>query len=70
MTPSDAERRHPAESPTRGHLRVVWDVIFGALRFTVIMLRMGKLLADMGFVPPEFARDNLISQGLDRLLNG
>jgi aminoglycoside phosphotransferase (APT) family kinase protein len=44
--------------------------LFGALRFTVIMLRMGKLLADMGFVPPEFARDNLISQGLDRLLNG
>ena len=42
--------------------------LFGGLRFTVIMLRMGRLLADMGFVPPEFARDNLISRALDDLL--
>jgi undecaprenyl-diphosphatase len=27
-----AERRHSGESPTRGRFRVVWDVIFGALR--------------------------------------
>ena len=32
MTTPDAERRHPVTSPTRGHLRVIWDVIFGALR--------------------------------------
>ena len=42
--------------------------LFAGLRFTVIMLRMGRLLADMGFVPPEFARDNLISQALADLL--
>jgi aminoglycoside phosphotransferase (APT) family kinase protein len=42
--------------------------LFGGLRFTVIMLRMGRLLADLGFVPPEFARDNLISRSLDDLL--
>jgi aminoglycoside phosphotransferase (APT) family kinase protein len=43
---------------------------FAGLRFTVIMLRMGKLLAELGFVPPEFARDNLISQALAELLDG
>ena len=43
--------------------------LFGGLRFTVIMLRMGRLLADLGFVPPEFARDNLISRSLDDLLS-
>ena len=42
--------------------------LFAGLRFTVIMLRMGRLLADLGFVPPEFARDNLVSRALaDRL---
>jgi aminoglycoside phosphotransferase (APT) family kinase protein len=44
-------------------------VLFAAFRFTVIMLRMGVLLAEMGFVPPDFARDNLISQGLRDLLD-
>ena len=43
-------------------------VVFGGLRFTVIMLRMGKLLAQMGFVPDTFAYDNLVSQGLEREL--
>ena len=43
--------------------------LFGGLRFTVIMLRMGKLLADMGFVPPGFAHDNLVSQALGDLLD-
>jgi undecaprenyl-diphosphatase len=33
VTTPTAERRHPGESPTRGRLRVVWDVIFSALRF-------------------------------------
>ena len=28
-------------------------LVFAGLRFTVIMLRMGKLLAQMGFVPPR-----------------
>jgi len=43
-----------------------WFLLFAGLRFTVIMLRMGKLLAEMGLVPPAFAYDNLISQALDR----
>jgi hypothetical protein len=38
------------------------------LRFTVIMLRMGKLLTEMGLVPPTFPYDNLVSQGLERQL--
>ena len=42
--------------------------LFAGLHFTVIMLRMGRLLADLGFVPQGFAHDNLISQALDRLL--
>lgn len=44
--------------------------LFAGLRFTVIMLRMGKLLAGMGLVPPGFAHDNLVSQGLARLMDG
>ena len=42
--------------------------LFSGLRFTVIMLRMGKLLAEIGFVPPGFAYDNLISQALADLV--
>jgi aminoglycoside phosphotransferase (APT) family kinase protein len=42
--------------------------LFGGFRFTVIMARMGRLLADMGVVGEEFAGDNLISQGLEREL--
>lgn len=38
--------------------------MFAGLRFTVTMLRMGTLLVDMGFVPPEFPHDNMISQAL------
>lgn len=45
-----------------------WFELFGGLRFTVIMLRMGKLLADMGLVPPGFAYDNLISQALAEMV--
>jgi aminoglycoside phosphotransferase (APT) family kinase protein len=36
--------------------------LLGGLRFSVVMLRMGKLLAEMGLVPAAFAHDNLISQ--------
>jgi aminoglycoside phosphotransferase (APT) family kinase protein len=39
-------------------------LVFAGLRFTVIMLRMGKLLAEMGLVPRTFAYDNLVSQAL------
>ena len=38
--------------------------LFAGLRFTVIMLRMGKLLAKMGLVPAEFAYDNPVSAAL------
>jgi undecaprenyl-diphosphatase len=31
-TPPDSERRDRAVDQTRGHLRIVWDVIFGILR--------------------------------------
>jgi aminoglycoside phosphotransferase (APT) family kinase protein len=47
---------------------LLWFEQFAGLRFTVIMVRMGKLLADMGLVPPGFAEDNLISQALARTL--
>ena len=43
-------------------------LVFAGLRFTVIMLRMGKLLAEMEFVPRTFPYDNLVSQGLERQL--
>jgi aminoglycoside phosphotransferase (APT) family kinase protein len=43
--------------------------LFGGFRFTVIMLRMGALLAGMGLVPPELARDNLISRALAEVLD-
>lgn len=46
-----------------------WFELFGGLRFTVIMLRMGRLLADIGLVPAEFGRDNLISRALADLLD-
>lgn len=45
-------------------------VLLAGLRFTVIMLRMGKLLTEMGLVPPAFAYDNLISRGLEERLAG
>jgi undecaprenyl-diphosphatase len=32
MTTPESDRRHPVEATTRGHFRVIWDVIFGALR--------------------------------------
>ncbi len=38
--------------------------VLGAFRFTVIMLRMGKLLHEIGLVDEGFAYDNLISQAL------
>jgi aminoglycoside phosphotransferase (APT) family kinase protein len=43
-------------------------LVFAGLRFTVIMVRMGKLLAEIGLVPPTFPYDNHISDGLARHL--
>ena len=43
-------------------------LVFAGLRFTVIMVRMGKLLADIGLVPPSFAYDNHIGEGLEQQL--
>ncbi len=43
-------------------------VLFAGLRFTVIMLRLGKLLANMGLVPGSFAHDNFVSSALGELL--
>jgi hypothetical protein len=43
---------------------LAYDELFAGLRFTVVMLRLGQLLADIGLVPPEFAYDNLVSQAL------
>ena len=59
---------HWAAATGRSAAAFAYYELFAGLRFTVIMLRMGKLLADMGLVPPEFAYDNLISQALERLL--
>lgn len=47
-----------------------WYVKLAGLHFSIIMLRMGKLLCDMGLVPPEFAYDNLISQRFEAHLAG
>jgi aminoglycoside phosphotransferase (APT) family kinase protein len=38
--------------------------LLAGLRFTVIMLRMGRLLCDIGLVDDGFAYDNLVSQAL------
>ncbi len=45
-----------------------WYELFAGFRFAVIMLRMGVLLHEMGLVPDTFPRDNLITDGLARVL--
>jgi aminoglycoside phosphotransferase (APT) family kinase protein len=57
-----------AKRTGRGTDALDWFLVFAGLRFTVIMVRMGKLLAETGLVPPGFAYDNLVSQGLERHL--
>jgi hypothetical protein len=42
--------------------------VFAALRFTVVMLRLGTLLYDLGITPEPFGYDNDICRALDRLL--
>lgn len=56
--------RHWTARTGRATDALPWFETFAGLRFTVIMLRMGDLLADLGFVPPGFGRDNLVSQAL------
>lgn len=43
--------------------------VFAGLRFAVIMVRIGKLVVEMGFMPDTFPYDNLVSQGLRRVLS-
>ncbi|CUU58257.1 Predicted kinase, aminoglycoside phosphotransferase (APT) family [Parafrankia irregularis] len=43
--------------------------VFAGLRFTVIMVRIGKLVVDMGFMPDTFPYDNMVSQALRRVLS-
>lgn len=45
-----------------------WFLVFAALRFTVVMLRLGTLLHDMGIIPEPFGYDNDVSRALDELL--
>jgi aminoglycoside phosphotransferase (APT) family kinase protein len=45
-----------------------WFLVFAGLRFTVVMLRLGTLLHDMGVVPEPFGYDNDICRALDELL--
>ena len=66
-TDETARRWEAATGRSADALR--WFELLGGLRFTVIMLRMGKLLAGMGLVPPDFAYDNLVSRSLASLLD-
>jgi aminoglycoside phosphotransferase (APT) family kinase protein len=43
--------------------------VFAGLRFTVIMVRIGKLVVDMGLLPDTFPYDNLVSRGLHSVLS-
>jgi aminoglycoside phosphotransferase (APT) family kinase protein len=61
---TDGTARHWAAATGRSADALPYYELFAGLRFTVIMLRMGKLLAEMGFVPPDFAYDNLVSRAL------
>jgi aminoglycoside phosphotransferase (APT) family kinase protein len=45
-----------------------WFLVFAALRFTVVMLRLGTLLHEMGVIPEPFGYDNDICRALDALM--
>ena len=45
-----------------------WFLVFAALRFTVVMLRLGTLLHEMGIIPEPFGYDNDICRALDELM--
>ena len=67
--PSQAETVARWEALTsRSGADLHWFVVFAALRFTVVMLRLGTLLHDMGIIPEPFGYDNDISRALDELL--
>jgi aminoglycoside phosphotransferase (APT) family kinase protein len=65
--PTEQTARQWERATGRSTASLGYYELFAGLRFTVIMLRMGKLLTEMGLVPPEFAYDNLVSQALGRL---
>jgi aminoglycoside phosphotransferase (APT) family kinase protein len=46
-----------------------WFLVFAALRFTVVMLRLGTLLHEMGVVAEPFGHDNDVSRALDELMS-
>jgi aminoglycoside phosphotransferase (APT) family kinase protein len=46
-----------------------WFLVFAGLRFTVVMLRLGTLLHDMGLLPEPFGYDNDICRALDELMS-
>jgi aminoglycoside phosphotransferase (APT) family kinase protein len=45
-----------------------WFLVFAALRFTVVMLRLGLLLHEMGVIAEPFGYDNDICRALDELM--
>ena len=67
--PSPAETVARWEALTgRSGADLHWFLVFAALRFTVVMLRLGTLLHEMGVIPEPFGYDNAISDALDELL--
>ena len=67
--PSQAETVARWEELTgRRGAELHWFLVFAGLRFTVVMLRLGTLLHDMGVVPESFGYDNDICRALDELL--
>jgi aminoglycoside phosphotransferase (APT) family kinase protein len=67
--PSQAETVARWESLTgRSGTDLQWFVVFAALRFTVVMLRLGLLLHEMGVIPEPFGYDNDICHALDELM--
>src|SRR4051794_10566628 len=67
--PSQAETVARWEQLTgRSGAHLHWFLVFAALRFTVVMLRLGTLLHEMGIIPEPFGYDNDISRALDELM--
>jgi aminoglycoside phosphotransferase (APT) family kinase protein len=66
-SPGDTAR-YWADRTGRSTDALDYFVLFAGLRFTVIMLRLGKLFFDLGAVPATFAYDNFVSSALGELL--
>jgi aminoglycoside phosphotransferase (APT) family kinase protein len=45
-----------------------WFLVFAGLRFTIVMLRLGTLLHEIGLLPEPFGYDNDICRALDALM--